>query len=286
MVEGLLKFKTVGVIEHDAGYGFSRMVVPVGVILALTPVTNPTSTVLYKSLMALKTRNSIIIAPHPSAAKCSVAAAEIIKAAAEKAGAPTDCVQVLHNYSRQDVETLMTSKDIGLIWATGGNAMVVAAMKSGRPCITGGAGNVPAVVDETADMPEAASQILLSKAFDNGMICASENSVVVVGTDARYRAFKTELAKRGGIILTRPQADQVRNIILGANGLVNADIVGKSAQEIGAMAGVKVDADTRALIAEVEAVGESEPWSHEKLSPLLAYAPLSFVSWVASKLMI
>jgi acetaldehyde dehydrogenase/alcohol dehydrogenase len=270
VVNSLTNVKTVGVLEKDHAFGFTKIAEPIGVILALTPVTNPTSTVLYKSLMALKTRNAIIIAPHPSAAKCSKAAADIIYQAAVSAGAPENCIQTLQNVSRAEVELFMQNPNIALTWATGGAAMVQAAMKSGRPSITGGAGNCPAVVDETADLQEAASQILLSKAFDNGLLCAAENSVVVVGDENRYQAFKDEVTLRGGVILTSAQSEAMRTIILGSDGLVNIQIVGKTACDIAKMAGFTVPPETRALLAEVDKVGPAEPWSHEKLSPLLA----------------
>ena len=257
--------KTCGVIEEDPAYGTKKIAEPIGVIGAVIPTTNPTSTAIFKTLIALKTRNGIIISPHPRAKKCTIAAAKVVLEAAVKAGAPEGIVGWIDIPNLELTNTLMAEADI--ILATGGPGMVKAAYSSGTPALGVGAGNTPAIIDDTADVVLAVNSIIHSKTFDNGMICASEQSVTVL--EPVYDAVKKEFQDRGCYFLKQDELDKVRKTII-INGAVNAKIVGQPAAKIAAMAGVTVPETTKILIGEVESVDISEEFAHEKLSPVLA----------------
>lgn len=257
--------KTCGVIEEDKAYGMKKIAEPIGVIAAVIPTTNPTSTAIFKTLLALKTRNAIIISPHPRAKASTAAAAKIVLDAAVEAGAPEGIINWIDVPSLDMTSLLMKEADI--ILATGGPGMVKAAYSSGKPALGVGAGNTPAIIDDTADIVLAVSSIIHSKTFDNGMICASEQSVIVL--DGIYDAVKAEFAARGCFFLSPEETERVRKTII-INGALNAKIVGQSAAKIAELAGVKVPAGTKILIGEVESVELSEEFAHEKLSPVLA----------------
>ncbi len=257
--------KTCGVIEEDAAYGIKKFVEPIGVIGAVIPTTNPTSTAIFKTLICLKTRNGCIISPHPRAKNSTIAAAKVIYEAAVEAGAPEGIISWI-DVPNLDMTNLVM-KEVDLILATGGPGMVRAAYSSGKPAIGVGAGNTPAVIDDSADILLAVNSIIHSKTFDNGMICASEQSVIVL--DKIYNKVKKEFAARGCYILKPEEADLVRKTII-INGSLNAKIVGQSAKKIAELAGVKVPDSTKILIGEVESVEQSEEFAHEKLSPVLA----------------
>lgn len=257
--------KTCGVIEEDPVYGIKKIAEPIGVIAAVIPTTNPTSTVIFKALIALKTRNAIIFSPHPRAKQCTVAAARLMLEAAVKAGAPEEIIGWIDVPSLPLTNLVMKESDI--ILATGGPGMVQAAYSSGKPALGVGAGNTPAIIDDTADVKLAVSSIIHSKTFDNGMICASEQSVTVL--DSVYDAVKAEFEYRGCYFLNEKEIKKVRKTIL-INGAVNAKIVGQTAYTIAKMAKVEVPRDTKILIGEVESVDISEEFAHEKLSPVLA----------------
>ncbi len=257
--------KTCGVLERDEAFGITKIAEPVGVIAAVIPTTNPTSTAIFKSLLALKTRNALIISPHPRAKKSTIAAAKIVLDAAVKAGAPEDIIAWIDEPSVQLSTQVM--KEADLILATGGPGMVRSAYSSGKPAVGVGAGNTPAIVDSTADIQTAASSILHSKTFDNGMICASEQSVIVL-KDV-YDKFKKEIAYRGAYFLDAEQTEKVRKTII-INGALNAKIVGQSAATIARLSGFEVPETAKVLIGEVESVDLSEEFAHEKLSPVLA----------------
>jgi len=259
--------KTCGVIKSDPMFGIKKVAAPIGIIAGIVPTTNPTSTAIFKALIALKTRNGIIFSPHPRAKKCTALAAKIIHDAAVEAGAPEGLIGCLENPTVELSQHLMGHPDISLILATGGPGMVKAAYSSGKPAIGVGAGNTPAVIDETADVKLAVSSVLMSKTFDNGMICASEQSVVVV--DAVYEAVKAEFKSRGAVILDAEQTKKVGEVIL-KKGKLNADIVGQPAAKIAALAGIKVQANVKVLIGEVQKTDATEPFAFEKLSPVLA----------------
>ena len=257
--------KTCGVIEEDPAYGTKKIAEPIGVIGAVIPTTNPTSTAIFKTLIALKTRNGIIISPHPRAKKCTIAAAKVVLEAAVKAGAPEGIVGWIDIPNLELTNTLMAEADI--ILATGGPGMVKAAYSSGTPALGVGAGNTPAIIDDTADVVLAVNSIIHSKTFDNGMICASEQSVIVL--DKVYKAVKDEFKKRGCYFLNKEETEKVRKTII-INGSLNAKIVGQKAHTIAALAGVDVPESTKIIIGEVESVDISEEFAHEKLSPVLA----------------
>ena len=257
--------KTCGVIEEDKAFGIRRIAEPIGVIAAVIPTTNPTSTAIFKTLVALKTRNGIIISPHPRAKKSTIAAAKVVLEAAVAAGAPEDIIAWIDVPSLDMTNLVMKEADI--ILATGGPGMVRAAYSSGKPALGVGAGNTPAIIDDTADLVLAVNSIIHSKTFDNGMICASEQSVIVL--DKVYDAVKAEFAARGCYFLNPDETDRVRKTIL-INGALNAKIVGQSAARIAALAGVTVPENTKILIGEVSSVELSEEFAHEKLSPVLA----------------
>ena len=257
--------KTCGVIEEDPVYGIKKIAEPIGLIAAVIPTTNPTSTAIFKTLIALKTRNAIIISPHPRAKASTIEAAKIVLEAAVKAGAPEGIIGWIDVPSLELTNLVMKEADI--ILATGGPGMVKAAYSSGKPALGVGAGNTPVIIDDTADVRLAVNSIIHSKTFDNGMICASEQSVTVL--EKVYQAVKDEFQYRGCYFLKKDELDKVRKTIL-INGALNAKIVGQRAATIAEMAGVKVPAETKILIGEVESVDISEEFAHEKLSPVLA----------------
>lgn len=257
--------KTCGVIEEDPAYGIKKVAEPIGVVAAVIPTTNPTSTAIFKTLICLKTRNAIIISPHPAAKACTIAAAKVVLDAAVKAGAPEGIIGWIDTPSLELTTTVMSEADI--ILATGGPGMVKSAYSSGKPALGVGAGNTPVIIDDTADIKVAVNSIIHSKTFDNGMICASEQSVTVL--DSIYDEVKKEFAYRGCYFL-KPgeELDKVRKTII-VNGALNNKIPGKSAYEIAKLAGVDVPESTKILIGEVESVDISEEFAHEKLSPVL-----------------
>ncbi len=257
--------RTCGVIEEDTAFGIKRIAEPVGLIAAVIPTTNPTSTAIFKTLLALKTRNAIIISPHPRAKGCTVAAAKIVLDAAVAAGAPEGIIGWIDAPSLELTNAVMQNAD--LILATGGPGMVKAAYSSGKPALGVGPGNTPVIIDTSADIKMAVSSILHSKTFDNGMICASEQSVTVLAPI--YDAVKEEFAARGAYFLKGDELDKVRGIIL-LNGALNAKIVGQSAHTIAALAGVEVPVEAKVLIGEIESTDPSEPFAHEKLSTVLS----------------
>ncbi len=257
--------KTCGVIEEDKAYGIKKIAEPIGLIAAVIPTTNPTSTAIFKTLIALKTRNAIIISPHPRAKQSTIAAAKIVLDAAVKAGAPENIIGWIDVPSLDLTQEVMKNSDT--ILATGGPGMVHAAYSSGKPALGVGAGNTPVIIDDTADIKMAVSSIIHSKTFDNGMICASEQSVTVL--EPIYKEVKKEFEYRGCYFLKKDELDKVRKTII-INGALNAKIVGQSAHTIAKLAGVEVPEDTKILIGEVESVDISEEFAHEKLSPVLA----------------
>ena len=257
--------KTCGVIERNESMGTMRIAEPIGVIAAVIPTTNPTSTAIFKTLITLKTRNGIIISPHPRAKESTIAAAKIVAEAAYKAGAPEGIIGWIDKPSLDMTNTVMKYADI--ILATGGPGMVHAAYSSGKPALGVGAGNTPAIIDDTADITVAVNSIIHSKTFDNGMICASEQSTIVL--DKIYEKVKKEFIARGCYFLKGKELDKVRQTII-INGSVNAKIVGQKAHTIAALAGVEVPESTKILIGEVESVDITEEFAHEKLSPVLA----------------
>ena len=259
--------KTCGVLSEDDAFGTMTIAEPIGLICGIVPTTNPTSTAIFKSLISLKTRNGIVFSPHPRAKNATNRAAEIVLRAAVEAGAPPDIIGWIDEPTVDLSSRLMHHPDINLILATGGPGMVKAAYSSGKPAIGVGAGNTPVVIDETADVKRAVASILMSKTFDNGVICASEQSVVVV--DAAYDAVRERFASHGGYLLQGQELKAVQGILL-KNGALNAAIVGQSAVNIAGMAGIAVPADTKILIGEVRDIDDSEPFAHEKLSPTLA----------------
>ena len=257
--------KTCGIIEEDKAFGIKKIAEPIGVIAAVIPTTNPTSTAIFKCLLALKTRNAIIISPHPRAKNSTIAAAKLVLEAAVKAGAPEGIIDWIDVPSLEMTNTVMKESDI--ILATGGPGMVKAAYSSGKPALGVGAGNTPAIIDSTADILLAVNSIIHSKTFDNGMICASEQSVIVLKDI--YKEVKKEFATRGCYFLNKDETEKVRKTII-INGALNAKIVGQSAHKIAELSGVTVPAGTKILIGEVESVEISEEFAHEKLSPVLA----------------
>ncbi len=258
--------KTCGLIETDSSGGIRKIAEPIGLIAGIVPTTNPTSTAIFKALLALKTRNGIIFSPHPRAKGCTVNAARLVLEAAVAAGAPQDIIGWIDEPSVALSQALMAHPDLNLILATGGPGMVKAAYSSGKPAIGVGAGNTPAVIDETADVKMAVSSILMSKTFDNGVICASEQSVIVVAD--QYEEVKREFIERGAVVLTKAQKSKVAKVLL-KDGHLNAAIVGQPAVKIAALAGVDVPEKTKVLLGEASGVGVEEPFSFEKLSPVL-----------------
>lgn len=257
--------KTCGVIEEDPAYGIQKIAEPIGVVAAVIPTTNPTSTAIFKALLCLKTRNGMILSPHPKATDCTIAAAKVVLEAAVAAGAPEDIIGWIDQPALDLSNQLMREAD--LILATGGPGMVKAAYSSGKPALGVGPGNTPALIDDSADLLLAVSSVIHSKTFDNGMICASEQSVVVL--DSIYDAVKAEFLRRGCYVLNAEEAEKLRGVIL-INGVLNAKIVGQTARDIAALAGIDVPKKAKILIGEVESTELSEPFAHEKLSPILA----------------
>jgi len=264
------KFKntpTCGIIEDDETFGIKKIAEPVGILAGIIPTTNPTSTAIFKALLALKTRNGIIFSPHPRAKRCTIEAAKVVLQAAVEAGAPQDIIGWIEEPTVELSNQLMTHPLVNMILATGGPGMVRAAYSSGKPAVGVGAGNTPAVIDETADIQMAVNSILLSKTFDNGMICASEQSVIVV--EAVYEQVRNEFLRRGSYIVKGKEKTALGQTIV-KDGKLNSAIVGQSAHKIAQLAGFNVPEETKILIAEVETVGVTEPFSFEKLSPVLA----------------
>ncbi len=257
--------KTCGIIEEDKAYGIKKVAEPIGLIAAVIPTTNPTSTAIFKTLLALKTRNAIIISPHPRAKGCTIAAARIVLEAAVAAGAPEGIISWIDVPSLELTNEVMKNADI--ILATGGPGMVKAAYSSGKPALGVGAGNTPVIIDDTADIKMAVSSIIHSKTFDNGMICASEQSVTVL--EKVYDEVRKEFELRGCYFLKPAEIEKVRKTII-INGALNAKIVGQSAYTIAKLAGVEVPETTKIIIGEVESVDIAEEFAHEKLSPVLA----------------
>ncbi len=257
--------KTCGILEEDKAYGITKIAEPIGIVGAVIPTTNPTSTAIFKTLLCLKTRNGCILSPHPRAKNSTIAAAKVIYEAAVEAGAPEGIISWIDVPSLDMTNLLM--KEVDTILATGGPGMVRAAYSSGKPAIGVGAGNTPAVIDDSADILVAVNSIIHSKTFDNGMICASEQSVIVA--DKIYSKVKKEFEKRNCHFLVGEELDKVRQTII-INGSLNAKIVGQPAAKIASLAGVKVPETTKILIGEVESVELDEEFAHEKLSPVLA----------------
>lgn len=259
--------KTVGLIEEDHTFGIRKYAEPIGVIAGIVPTTNPTSTAIFKSLISLKTRNGIIFSPHPRAARSTIEAARIVLKAAVEAGAPEGIIGWIENPSMETSQYLLHHRDLNMILATGGPGMVKAAYSSGIPAIGVGAGNTPAIIDETANLKMAVSSVLMSKTFDNGMICASEQSIVVV--DSVYEDVKQLLTDNNAYLLNPDEKEKVAKCIL-VNGHINAEIVGQSAWKIGKMAGITVPHNAKVLVGEAEKISQEEPFAYEKLSPVLA----------------
>lgn len=260
--------KTVGVIRENEHEGVIEIAEPVGVIVGITPVTNPTSTTMFKSLISIKTRNPIIFAFHPSAQQCSIAAAKVMLDAAIKAGAPEHCIQWIEHPSIEATQYLMKHPGVSVILATGGSGMVKAAYSSGKPALGVGPGNVPCYIEKTANIKRAVNDLLLSKTFDNGMICASEQAVIV--DKEIYDLVKQELIANNCYFLTPEEKKKVEKVVIKEDGNVNPQIVGQSAATIAELAGIKVHPETKVLIGETKTVGPEEPLSREKLSPVLA----------------
>ena len=261
--------KTVGIIREDKEKRITDIGVPVGIVVGLIPSTNPTSTTMYKSLISLKAGNAIIISPHPNAKNCIIDTVNIIKEAAERAGAPDNIVQCIELPTIEATNVLMKHKDTGVILATGGEAMVKAAYSSGNPAIGVGPGNGPAFIERTADIRKAIKHIMDSKTFDNGTICASEQSIVV--EECIREKVVNELKAQGGYFMTKDESEKVERFIMRANNTMNPAIVGKSVEQICDMAGITAPAGTRVLISEQTEVGKTHPYSREKLCPILGF---------------
>jgi len=267
--ESMKDTKTVGIIREDKAKGLIEVGVPMGVVAALIPSTNPTSTTMYKSLISIKAGNAIVISPHPNAKNCIIETAKIIREAAKKAGAPDGIVQCITIPTMQATDTLLKHRDIGIILATGGEAMVRAAYSSGNPALGVGPGNGPAYIEKSADIKTAVRHIMDSKTFDNGTICASEQSIVT--EYCIEKEVVDEVTRQGGYFLSEDESDKLSGFILRANGTMNPKIVGKSAQAIADMAGITIPSGTRVLISRQTAVGKNIPYSREKLCPILAF---------------
>jgi acetaldehyde dehydrogenase/alcohol dehydrogenase len=259
--------KTCGVISQNEARNAKTIAAPIGLIVGIIPTTNPTATAIFKTLLALKTRNAVIITPHPRASKCTVAAAKIVLEAATKAHAPSNIIGWLDTPTMELSNALMQHPSTSMILATGGPGMVKAAYSSGKPAIGVGSGNTPAIIDTTANIAEAVSFVIASKTFDNGMICASEQSIIAVG--AAYETVKTELISRGAHILSGEESSKLGKVILGEKG-VNPAIVGQSAQTIGKLAGIDIPSNVKVLVSEEESYATENPKSREKLSPILS----------------
>ena len=261
--------KTVGVLSENPGEKLWEVGVPVGVIAAIVPSTNPTSTVCYKAMIALKAGNTIVFSPHPKAIRCTMAAAKIVSAAAESAGAPRGCVACLSIPAMAGCQELMGAEPVRLILATGGPAMVRAAYSSGKPAIGVGAGNGPSYIHHTADIDRALRRILESKTFDNGTVCASEQSIII--EKGLENAVRTKAQKLGFYFMNEGEAGMVARILFRPNGAMNPDVVGKAAESIAKMAGFPVPNGTKVLVAREQEAGPTRPYSSEKLCPVLAF---------------
>lgn len=267
--ESIKDLKTVGIIREDEEKGLMEIGVPMGVVAALIPSTNPTSTTMYKSIISIKAGNSIVISPHPNAKNCIMKTAQIISQAAKRAGAPDGIVQCISLPTMEATDALLKSRSIGIILATGGEAMVRAAYSSGNPALGVGPGNGPAYIEKTADIPKAVKRIMDSKTFDNGTICASEQSIIT--ERCIENQVTEEIRRQGGYFMTPEESDRLAGFILRANGTMNPKIVGKTAKEIAAMAGIQIPEGTRVLLSRQTAVGKNIPYSREKLCPILAF---------------
>ena len=267
--ESVREMRCVGLLREDNARGLMEVGVPMGVVAALIPSTNPTSTTMYKSIIALKAGNAIVLSPHPGAKNCIIETAKIIAEAAKKAGAPDGAVGCITITTMEATNALLTSRDIGVILATGGEAMVRAAYSSGNPAIGVGPGNGPAFIERTADIPMAVKHILDSKTFDNGTICASEQSIVT--ERCIQEKVEAELRRQGAYFLSPEESQKLGGLLLRANGTMNPKIVGKSAQDIAQMAGLRVPEGTRVLVSPQTQVGKRNPYSREKLCPVLAF---------------
>lgn len=267
--ESIKDLKTVGIINENKEKKYFEVGVPVGVVAGLIPSTNPTSTTIYKTLISLKSGNAIVISPHPNAVKCIVETSKILNEAAIKAGAPEGLIGCITVPSLQGTSELMKHKDTALILATGGEAMVKAAYSSGTPAIGVGPGNGPAFIDKSTNVKLAVKRILDSKTFDNGVICASEQSIVV--ENSMKETVKEELIKQGAYFLNEEESEKLGKFILRANGTMNPMIVGKSVEKLSEMSGLNVKKGSRVLISEQTTVGKNNPYSREKLTPILAF---------------
>lgn len=259
--------KTVGVITDDTMNKIMEVGVPLGVITALVPSTNPTSTIFYKTLIALKAGNAIIFSPHPNAKVCSQQAIDVVKRAAREAGAPEGIVDGVTMLTMQATETLMKSKDVSLILATGGEGMVRAAYASGTPTISGGPGNGPAFIERSANIPQAVKDIITSKTFDNGVICASEQSIIV--ERCIYDQVHFELVRQGAYLMNEQESDKLAALLLRPNGMINPELVGQCASTLAQKAGFNVPATTTVLVSPQTTVSPQNPYSREKLCPVL-----------------
>lgn len=266
--ESIKNLKTIGIINDDKINKVMDVGVPLGVITALVPSTNPTSTIFYKTLIALKAGNAIIFSPHPNAQKCSRRAIDIVKKAAEEAGAPAGIVEGLTALTLDATKALMHHKDVSLILATGGEGMVRAAYSSGTPTISGGPGNGPAFIERSADIKQAVNDIITSKTFDNGVICASEQSIIV--EKCIYDEVHRELLAQGVYFMNEDESARIANILLRPNGMINPDVVGKNALYLSDCAGFSIPSSTRVLISLQNTVSHKNPYSREKLCPVLA----------------
>lgn len=267
--DSIKDMKTVGILTEDRQKQVWEVAVPVGIVAALIPSTNPTSTAMYKTLISLKAGNAIILSPHPNAKNCILETFQIMSRAAAAAGAPAGLIQCITVPSQEGTSALLKHRDIGMILATGGEAMVRAAYSSGNPALGVGPGNGPSYIEKSADIPAAVRRIFDSKTFDNGTICASEQSII---TERCIRdKVIAEVERQGGYFMSQEESDKVSRLILRANGTMNPKIVGKSAQTIAEMAGITIPAGTRVLLSHQTTVGKDNPYSREKLCPILAF---------------
>lgn len=267
--ESIKNIRTVGVLREDKANGIMEIGVPMGVVAALIPSTNPTSTTMYKAIISIKAGNSIVFSPHPGAKNCIVETARIITEAARRAGAPEGTVGCITLTTMEATSTLLKHRDVGIILATGGEAMVRAAYSSGNPAIGVGPGNGPAYIERTADIPLAVRRIFDSKTFDNGTVCASEQSIVTESCIAQ--AVKAELKKQGGYFLSPEESDKLGKVLLRENGSMNPRIVGKPASFVAELAGIRIPEGTRVMISEQTEVSPKNPYSREKLCPVLGF---------------
>lgn len=269
LYEDIKDMKTVGIIGENKAKGIIEVAAPVGLVMGIVPSTNPTSTVIFKSIIAIKSGNAIVFSPHPSASKCTIEAAEIMKNAAIAAGAPEGAIGCIKTVTIAATNELMNCKEVSLIIATGGPGMVKAAYSAGKPAIGVGAGNSPAYIEKTADVAQAVKMILASKTFDNGTICASEQSIIC--EEANREMVISELKKQGGYFMSADETKKVCNILFKNGHVMNARFVGRKPQEIAAAAGFDIPADTRVLIGEQDGVGPKYPLSYEKLTTVLGF---------------